>query len=96
MAITLISFGCPRITPHENFKAHLYGQIGMSLDEIPSYQWPFEKDKVDFKVLPNGNIENKYKHYRGNCFYIFEIDPKTRKIVGARYEGSERDCVVNP
>ncbi len=94
--LILLALGCLGITPHENFKAHLYKQIGKSLDEIPPYQWPFEKQKVDSKVLPNGNIENKYKYYRGNCFYIFEIDPKTRKIVGARFEGSERDCVINP
>ncbi len=95
IAITLISVGCLGITPHENFKAHLYQKIGMRLDDIPSYWWPYEEDKVDTKVLPNGNIENKYK-YRGTCFYIYEIDPKTRKIVGARFEGSEKDCVVNP
>ncbi len=88
--------GCYTLNPHENFKAHLYQTVGQSLDEIPSYQWPFEKDLIDSKVLPNGNIENKYKHYRENCFYIFEIDPKTRKIVGARFEGKETDCVINP
>jgi hypothetical protein len=47
------------------------------------------------KTLFNGNIENQYR-YRGTCRYFFEVDPKTRKIVGWRFEGSERDCEIVP
>jgi hypothetical protein len=93
--LTLLAIGCLGITPHENFKAHLRGEIGRGMDNAPSYSWRNEKDKIDSKVLPNGNIENKYK-YQGSCVYYFEVDPKTRKIVGTRFEGSEKDCVVNP
>lgn len=93
--LALVASGCPGLTPHENFKSHLRGEIGEIVDNAPSYSWRNEKDKIDSRVLPNGNIENKYK-YRGSCVYYFEITPKTRKIVGARFEGSEKDCVVNP
>lgn len=95
-AVTIIIFlGCTSLSPHENFKAHLYQKIGKSIDEIPPYWWPYEEDLIGTQVLQNGNIENKYK-YRGTCVYIYEVDPKTRKVVGASFEGKESDCVVNP
>jgi hypothetical protein len=95
--ITFILFllGCSTISPHENFKEALYESIGQSIDNVPSYSWPHEKDLVSSKLLPNGNIEKEYKYLR-SCRYIFEINPKTRTIVGARFEGKETDCVINP
>jgi hypothetical protein len=95
MALILLLLGCSTINPHENFRDSLYGAIGRSIDNVPSYLWPDEKALVSSRLLPNGNMENKYKHLR-SCRYIFEIDPKTRRIVGARFEGSETDCVINP
>ena len=94
--ITFILFflGCFTITPHENFKDALYGAIGRSIENVPDYLWPHEKDLVSSKLLPNGNIEKEYKYLR-SCRYIFEID-STRTIVGARFEGKETDCVINP
>ena len=82
-------------SPHENFKDHIYGEIGKSVDNAPDYSWRSKKGLLDAKVLPNGNIEQKYR-YQGTCIYYFEIDPKTRLIVGARFEDSEGDCVVAP
>lgn len=95
ITVAFVPIGCMGISPYENFKAHLRDEIGESIDYAPSYSWRNEKDLIDSKVLPNGNIENKYKYLR-SCFYIFEIDPQTRQIIGARFEGSEKDCVVNP
>jgi hypothetical protein len=43
----------------------------------------------------NGNIENEYR-FRGTCRYFYEIEPKTGRIVGWRFEGSERDCEIIP
>ncbi len=95
MTFILFLLGCSTINPHENFKEALYDSIGQSIDNVPNYLWPDEKALVSSKLLPNGNIENKYKHLR-SCRYIFEINPKTRTIVGARFEGKETDCVINP
>jgi hypothetical protein len=87
--------GCASMSPHENFKAHLHAAIGQRMDRIPPYHWPYERDFVNTKILPNGDIEKTYKYLR-TCKYIFEINPGTNTIVGARFEGSENDCVINP
>lgn len=91
----LTLFGCSSITPHENFKESLHGAIGRNIDNVPSYLWPHKEDLISSEPLPNGNMENRYKYLR-SCILIFEIDPKTRTIVGARFEGKETDCVINP
>lgn len=91
----IVCMGCSVLSPHENFKSILHSNVGRSLDEIPPTQFPHEKDIISTKKLPNGNIENRYK-YRVSCVYIYEIDPKTRRIVGASFEGKETDCVINP
>lgn len=90
-------YGCAFFagSPHENFKEILHSNIGQNIDNIPSYALGQGSKLIDSKVLSSGNIENKYMH-RGTCIYIFEIDPITRKIVGTSFEGSEKDCVVNP
>ncbi len=40
--------------------------------------------------------EYRYKYYRGDCRYMLEVDPGTRKIVDARFEGEELDCIIVP
>lgn len=93
----LIMSGCAFFagSPHENSKEILHGKIGRNIDNIPPYALGQKSELIDSKVLSNGNIENKYK-LRGTCIYVFEIDPKTRTIVGTRFEGKETDCVINP
>lgn len=95
IAFILLLLGCSTVTPHENFKNHIYGEIGESISKAPDYSWRNEKKVVKSKLLPNGNIENEYK-YRGSCQYFFEINPKTGIIASARFEGQESDCVVVP
>ena len=80
---------------HENFKRNLYRNTGKNLDEIPPYQFPQEKNLIGSVPLQNGNVENRYK-FNKTCILIYEVDPKTRKIVGAGFEGSERDCSIVP
>ena len=94
--IIFIFISCAGISPHENFKSVLNSQIGKSIDNAPTYSFRSENGLISSKILPNGNIENKYKYYREGCVYFFEIDPKTRKIVGTRFEGDESDCILNP
>jgi hypothetical protein len=88
-------WGCTSISPHENFRQHLNTQVGMSIDNAPAYSWRNQKDLIEIAPLPNGNLEYTYKYLR-TCRYIFEVNPKTHIIVGARFEGKETDCVVAP
>jgi hypothetical protein len=79
---------------HENFIDLLNSNIGKNINEIPSVHFPQGKNMIDSKVLPNGNIENKY-NYKGTCRYYYVIDPKTHKIISARFEGKDEDCSAN-
>jgi hypothetical protein len=93
--IMLLIFGCSTIDPHENFMNSLNSLIGKKWTELPRYQFPSEKDLISKKILPNGNLEKKYKALR-TCVPVFEINPKSDIIVGAGFEGKESDCVINP
>ena len=95
MLIALVGTGCPSITPQDNFKRALYDTVGRSIDNVPPYEWPHKEDLIDTTPLPNGNIEYRYKYLR-TCRYIFEVNPATHLIVGARFEGKDTDCVINP
>jgi len=44
--------------------------------------------------LPNGNKEYWYKHGNKPCRCIYEVNPETQIIVGARFEGSESACAL--
>lgn len=86
---------CSSVTPHENFKNFLRSNLGKSIDDPSSDVARYPQLLVDSKLLPNGDIENQYR-WRGSCRYYFEIDQQTHKIVGWRFEGSERDCEIVP
>lgn len=86
---------CSSVTPHENFKAHMASNVGSPIDKPREPGIALAKYFLGSRVLPNGNIENEYQD-RGTCRYFFEFNPKTRIIVGWRFEGSERDCEVVP
>lgn len=86
---------CSSVTPHENFRMILGQSIGKSIDAPPRLTNAYPDRLMSSTVLPNGNIEHKYLWYRA-CRYFFEIDAKTRIIVGWRFEGSERDCEIVP
>jgi len=82
-------------SPHDNFLAILKDTTGQNIDDVPPVMLPHKEDLIDSKILSNGNIENKYK-FRGACKYFLEVDPKSRKIVGSRYEGNNTECIMNP
>lgn len=86
---------CSSVTPHENFKAHMSHNVGMRIDESRGDNWAIQKYLVNTVWHSNGNVENEYE-FRGTCRYFFEFDPKTRIIVGWRFEGSEHDCEIVP
>jgi hypothetical protein len=94
-------FACSTVSPHENFKNALYGEkgwpvrIGQSIDNVGRGSFPDVKALVGIKPLDNGNSEYRYR-FRGTCRYMYEVNPTTRKIVRAYFEGSEADCVLTP
>lgn len=93
--ILLAPPSCGSMTPHENFKAHMASNVGSLIDNPREPGVALDKYLLGSRILPNGNIENEYQD-RGSCHYFFEFDPKTRIIIGWRFEGSERDCAVVP
>jgi hypothetical protein len=84
--------GCASVTPQENFKDALYREIGKSVDNS---LWAPRRYLISEKTMSNGNVEYRYQYLR-SCRYMFEIEPKSRVIVNARFEGKEFDCVINP
>ncbi|MCA1803866.1 MAG: hypothetical protein LC646_00520 [Xanthomonadaceae bacterium] len=82
-------------TPHENFKRAMQSNIGKREDSETSYLLRYPEDVLGSATLPNGNIETEFFQSR-KCRVFFEINPATRIIVGWRFEGSERDCVIVP
>ena len=86
---------CVAVTPQENFRLHMESKIGMNIDDPPKVTGINPAQLISSKILQNGNLENEYL-FRGTCRYSYEIDQKSRKIVGWRFEGSERDCEIVP
>ena len=96
LLFALALFGCASVSPHENFKDGLYASIGYKLKDMQP-GWTRESDLIGIVSLPNGNAEYQYKSSAPRpCKYMFEVDPSTGKIVGARFEGSEMNCVIYP
>lgn len=103
LIITLLLTGCAIFAPdpHENFITIMHSQIGKKWNELPSSIYPSEEDLISNSILPNGNMEKRYKLTWGfkknrTCIHIYEIDPKTDIIVGVGFEGKKEDCVINP
>lgn len=69
-------------------------KIGMHYDDPPEFTGINTEQFISSVILLNGNMENGYRHRR-SCIYYFEINPDTRKIVGWRYTGTERDCSID-
>jgi hypothetical protein len=84
---------CITVTPHENFVNNVQGLVGYRIDEIGL--WANPQQLVSTQNLPNGHVEYTYRALRA-CQYMFEVDPSTRRIVGARYEGTDEDCILIP
>lgn len=96
IALMLLSLpSCSSVTPHENFKEFLKANVGKSVDDPSSDVSRYPQLLIGRRVLQDGNIENGYR-WRGVCRYFLEYDPKTRIIVGWRFEGNEQDCEIVP
>ena len=88
--------GCvSSVTPHENFVAHGNHNIGSTIDRPRDVGSTNPDYLLTSRTLPNGNVENTYRG-RGTCRSFYEFDPRTRIILGFRWEGTEQDCEISP
>lgn len=87
---------CAAGIAHENFKKVMDRQVGKSADDPGAYLAYYRRLHVGTTLLPNGDTEEQYRAGRDPCRVYFRIDKASRKIMGWRYEGSERDCVIVP
>ena len=84
---------CTATTPHENFNRNLQMSVGAVIDTLDVNIQP--SLLVSEKKLQNGNLEYRYKWYPG-CVRIFEVDPATRVILRADFEGDQESCILPP
>ena len=89
----LAGYSCGSLSPHDNFKAHMSGAVGEHISN--PHTWARVDRQLLVRVLDNGNMEHKYIFLR-SCFYFFEVEKGSGKIIGWRFEGNEKDCVINP
>ncbi len=69
--------------------------IDKNVDKIPPMEFGYQGNLVESIRLPNGNSANRYHHKNGKgafCFYMFEVDGKSRRIIDWRIEGNEVPC----
>ena len=88
---------CTTATPHENFKNGLQLSVGWSIDSQGYSGEGYPHLLLSQKTLQNSNLEYRYE---GDgfppCIHIFEVNPRTRIIVRADFEGTERNCYITP
>ncbi len=83
--------------PHDNFLLLLRRSIGDTPKEsrLLGGQSPNMISR-----LANGHDEYRYiwpnRGVRPPCTIIFEVDPKTEKVINADYEGDKKGCAVVP
>ena len=99
VAVATLSSSCVGdvATAHENFKDQLKKAVGTSIDDTRPGTWVGRRKPIEVRTLANGNVEYTYLYMRGrSCNFMFEVNPSTHIIVGARFEGKESNCVINP
>jgi hypothetical protein len=93
--LLMLPLACASVTPHQNFVMLMQFAIGKSVDDPTVSDRRQPARLIDRKTLSNGNIEEAYR-FRGACRYFYEVNPTTRMIEDWRFEGDERDCIINP
>lgn len=100
VTVILLTSSCLPFDPYKKFEDQLQSEIGKSIDDVPSYSWHVRSKLVFTTPLPNGNIDYHYvyENIRGLCRYVLAVDPATRKIVGWKYDGEDKDraCFDSP
>jgi hypothetical protein len=84
---------CGNLSAHDNFKDHMSSNVGKKISDSNTL-WVREDRYVSARLMKNGNVEHKYR-LRNGCWYFFETDVNTEVIIGWRFEGSEKDCVIS-
>jgi hypothetical protein len=99
-AALLLTISCLPMNPYKYFQEQLQAEVGENIADVPPPSWQVHPKLVSKKPLPDGNIGYHYEfeNYRGVCRYVLEVDPKTRKIVGWKYAGEDKDkaCFLIP
>lgn len=75
--------------------AMMQRQVGKGVDD-PHVYLNYRSAYRGTKVLPNGNTEEQYDGGGPDCKVYFEIDRLPQKIIGWRYEGGDKHCVIVP
>ena len=88
-----LTISCVSVDPYIYFQEQLQAEVGESIDAVPPSSWRVRPDLVFKAPLPNGHIEYHYEfeNIRGLCRFALEVDPATRKILGWRYDGEDKD-----
>jgi len=100
LLVSCISFTLP--SPYENFQILHNLLIGRKIDDpdLLIGGWTNPKELIKVVRLPNGHDEYYYVSYwrggQSTCRAIYEVNPETRIIVGFRWEGTEKDCGIQP
>ena len=93
--LALALAGCVTPPEHDAFKRVMDHQVGKNVDDVDFYPVLYKLRLASTKGLPNGNLEYQYAAgRRGRCELYFEAAPITRQVVRWRYEGGERECVI--
>src|SRR6266480_5758222 len=83
--------GCALDGAHDRIKAGMQHEVGLSAEDKNTLLQRYPESRRGSTVLQNGNVEQQF-HFRRSCEVFFEIDARSRKIVGWRYEGTVEDC----
>ena len=96
----VLTISCLPFDPYKQFEDQLQSEIGKSIDDATSHSWRVRSELIFTKPLPDGNIEYHYvfENIRGLCRYVLAVDPTTRRVVGWRYDGEDKDkaCFDSP
>lgn len=79
---------CAGVTPQENYARVIAAMVGTNIDRL-------KETPLSERYLGNGNVEYRYRYNQG-CIEIYEVDPQTRIIKNASYEGSAKWCNLAP
>lgn len=96
LATVLLLALTPGCSGHQNFIDIMRHDVGKGIDNPYLTRNQYPERRVGQKMLPNGNIEEEYRAGWRACRVFFEIDKKAGKVVGWRYEGSDKDCSIPP
>ena len=89
-ALVMFGVACGTLRePHENFKAIVGGAVGRNINKEQQ-----SSRVISTTALANGHKELEFR-LRGTCHYFYEVDAEGT-IVGWRFVGTEKDCVIYP